>query len=698
MSTRSKTSMRAAAAAVSVLATLGAGGGVAGAADAKDVLQLTALTGPNGGDVTITVPAAEGGGHVSRFEHVHVRLVAAAGSDAPDRVVNRKDVAAQNGVGKLALGDVARGTKVEVQVHVRESNPPRTSIMRGDAIAKLRPDLVVAAVRADAQTLSTRAVDVVAEVSERNGDTGATATLRLMLGPTPLADPKTVTVAANGTSEVTFAGVKLETAMTAELTVRVENAAPFETDATNNTRNRTIEVTEHELVRSKVLVPTFGGYGAQFNQHVYAPITGAPPESLPAMERTAKELAPQLVRIFYNDRWEERLVDAPQNLASFYRTVQLAHDAGATINITYHAVDVAKTIPGTAMARFAGVLDELVRVRGNTNVRWVTVGNEPNSTILTLPQYEALYRALHDQLVARGLRDQIRIMGGDLVESGAAVGSNHRNWFNYMVEHMNDIVDAYSVHIYWNFHNIPRMEFRLKDVHQVVTQELAPEGRKPTYIMEFAVRGRDPFPAKPTPRHGFYDDGTEMRKTNIAAFQTLWFFIASAQLGYTGTAKWDAYWGMYDTSSPGNQSYWLTGTAAEGWPLFPTYHSLRLLLQTTQRGWEVVQVGPWDESDWKVGVADQQEKELVAYAGSGGALTVMGLDTHARFLNTVSAESSTYSLGGLPPNASFSLALWNASGNGENSIAGTVTTNAAGVARFEVPLHAAFSLTNVPMS
>lgn len=34
--------------------------------------------------------------------------------------------------------------------------------------------------------------------------------------------------------------------------------------------------------------------------------------------------------------------------------------------------------------------------------------------------------------------------------------------------------------------------------------------------------------------------------------------------------------------------------------------------------------------------------------------------------------------------------------NGENAIEGIVTTNAAGVARFEVPLHAAFALTTVP--
>ena len=54
--------------------------------------------------------------------------------------------------------------------------------------------------------------------------------------------------------------------------------------------------------------------------------------------------------------------------------------------------------------------------------------------------------------------------------------------------------------------------------------------------------------------------------------------------------------------------------------------------------------------------------------------------------------------GGLPANTSFNLALWNATGDGENSLADAVTTDAAGVARFDVPLQAAFSLTTVPVS
>ncbi len=198
------------------VAALGAGG-AAGAAE-KDELTLRALTGPKGGDVTITVPAASGGAAVESFEHVQVTLTPPEGADDPSTsVLNLKDVPADSGVANVVLGPLESGTHLEVQVHVREAKPPRTTILRGDTIVKLRPDLVVAAVDAPPQTLSTRPIDVVADIDELNGETGAKATLTLMLGPTPVADPKSITVPAGGSLTVAFEGVKLETAMSAEL-------------------------------------------------------------------------------------------------------------------------------------------------------------------------------------------------------------------------------------------------------------------------------------------------------------------------------------------------------------------------------------------------------------------------------------------------------------------------------------------------
>ena len=88
-----------------------------------------------------------------------------------------------------------------------------------------------------------------------------------------------------------------------------------------------------------------------------------------------------------------------------------------------------------------------------------------------------------------------------------------------------------------------------------------------------------------------------------------------------------------------------------------------------------------------------------AYAGASGKLTVVGLDTNGKSLNVASTDPpSSYSIGGLPPSTTFTVAEWNPTGDGTDSVAGPITTNAAGVARFEVPLQAAFALTTVPVS
>ena len=66
-------------------------------------------------------------------------------------------------------------------------------------------------------------------------------------------------------------------------------------------------MTEHELpAPTNVLFPSLRGYGAQFNNHLYAPITPCAAGTRYAdVEAKVKALEPQLVRIFYNDNWEE---------------------------------------------------------------------------------------------------------------------------------------------------------------------------------------------------------------------------------------------------------------------------------------------------------------------------------------------------------------------------------------------------------
>jgi len=669
-------------------------------------IALTALTGPQGADLAIAVDAGPSDAPLT-LKKVQVKIFG-AGDSSPE-VRNLKDVVLEKGAVDLQLGQVPRGRRVEADVLVQTSPDLPTYVVKGATTTRLRPDLVVASLYAPPQTTTARPIDVVAEIEEVNGDTPATTgRATLMLGPTRLADPVSISIDAGGRTSVTFSGVRMPTPVRSEVSVFVTDVSPLETDDTNNVRTRIVDVTENELVRSTVLVPSMGGYGVQFGDHVYAPISG-PPANVTDMEAKAKALEPQLVRIFYNDNWNEnadgRHPEWQKNLDSFYDVVKLAQEAGATINISYQNLANAKSTPTESMARFAGVLDYLVRDRGYTNVRWATVGNEANAGAITPDQWEPIFRALDAELRARGLREQILMVGADLVEGTVGGASDHRAWFKYMIDHhMDSIIDAWSEHIYWMYDTeLQKMERRLKDVRELVAS-LPAEAQKPTYLWEFGVRGKFPFPDKPIPRYAYYENGNPIREQNVAAFQTLWFFIESAQLGFAGVSKWDAYWAMYDFSSPNNQWDWTIGPPDQGWPLYPMWYSIHLLLATTEPGWQVLQVGPWQDDDWKQKddagnpVWDQQEKELVAYAGPSEQLTLVGLDTHGRLLNTASDQSPEYSIGGLPANTTFNLALWNATGDGKNTVGAPVTTNAAGVARFEVPLQAAFSLTTLPVS
>jgi hypothetical protein len=814
-------------AAAGVMASVGA----AGAARADDStpcsssteapyrMQLSALTGPAGADLTLTVDTAAGCAAPEALKKVQLKIYGADGS--VDRVRNLTDVPAAGGVANgIGLGAVPRGRRIEADVLVQAGTPARTYVVRGATNTLLRPDLVVESISAPQQVLLGRPFAVSVVIAERNKDVGATATIALpgatravevaaggtatvefplvtlgaagrvdlaaeirnaspaetdgtnnalttpieVLRPpdlviqsitpeqTLVGKPFTVSVviaernndlganatvtisaipgasrafevAAGGTTTVDFSGVTFDSAVPVTVTAEVLDAAPAEDDTTNNALTATVDVTKNELpVEPIVLFPSLLGYGAQFNGHLYAPITQPfmQPGSYADVETKVNELQPQLVRIFYNDNWEENAdgthtTDWRDNYASFVKVVELAQETGATIDISYQNLgnivrtDKLKRTPEDEMAKYADTLEDLVKNHGLTNVRWADVGNEPNSGAVTLDQIYALYRALNRELVARGLSDQIRLMSPGLVENAKSPGRTHYDWLRAIAANLGDIIDGYAEHVYWTYDDPGRLEYRLRDTYNLM-QTVLPEGqRKPTYMMEFGIRGYISCGTKPALRDRYYRDAdcTDIWRTNIAAFQQLWFAIDSAQLGVAGAAKWDAYWAIYDRTSINAQVYWMTGPPSEGYALQPTYYAMWLLFHTTAPGWKIMRVDPWNDDDSSVpayGVEghtsnDQPEQELVSYAGPNGELTVVGLDTHGRSLNGVSPDApSAYSIGGLTANTTFNLALWNATGDGTNSVAGTVTTNAAGVARFDVPVQAAFALTTVPVS
>jgi hypothetical protein len=419
----------------------------------------------------------------------------------------------------------------------------------------------------------------------------------------------------------------------------------------------------------QVVAGDFAGFGGQMNQHVYADLSGPPPD-LPTLEAKVLALRPQFVRIFFNTtEWTY-----PDRMASFVRTVRLAQRAQSNIMITWQGSTFK--VAQASMDRFAEVLTGLLD--GGVDALWVNLFNEPNVGDVTLPQYEQVYRTLDASIRARGMRDRIHFMGGGLLSV-----PNQATWFTYMAERMGDLLDAWSIHVYWNYWEPEKIDRRLMtEVRTMFAAIPAPE-RRPVYVTEFGIRGYPLIQRSSNFQPGFWLNGTPMAQTTAAAFQEGWFMIRAAQLGFAGLVKWDLYNAKYDN---GTQDFSTIGPGADGWLARPSYHLLRLLISTADPiGGSVVQVAP------QPGASPTQL--MAGYVSPMGGVTVWGLDTRAWDISTVSNAPIDYSIGGLPPSTVFHLLVWNGDGSGTNVDFGPLDSGPDGTLAFTVPLNGIFALT-----
>jgi hypothetical protein len=525
--------------------------------------------------------------------------------------------------------------------------------------AALPSGLVVASVKANPAVLPGRPFYVTVTVIDRAARPRK-GTVAVSTAGQPLAK-RTATFRPRRRTTVKLP-IRLSTLGTTPLSVTLTGA---------RARRVTVDVVEFKARTSGVVVPSFAGYGGQFNHHVYAAISraaGVTDQNVVDMEQKMRALHPEFSRIFFTSA----AFTDPDKMQSFIRTVQFAQSTGTDINITWQG--------GTLLPqKFADVLLDLVRNRGITHLKWVTIQNEPNRTRITMEAYEKQYRDL-DPLI-QSIRGQVKYMGGDLVRGPDTGAPNQDVWFQYLATHMSDLLDAYSIHVFWDYWDTQKLVDRLTEVRQIV-DALPEAGRKPIYVAEYGVRGLRSFNGVQQAEPGVWQDGTPMSQTNVSAFQHAWFDVLAADLGYLGTSKWDSYFGKYDN---GTQAYYAIGDPQSGWPLYPMYNLLQLFTTVVKRGWQVLAVDSVPDTS----------RLLAAYAGKKNQMTVIGLDTAGAQLNTVSDVQVTYSFGGLPPSKTLWLSVWNEAGDGLRGAAKTVASDANGAVNITVPQQGVFVLTTI---
>jgi hypothetical protein len=537
------------------------------------------------------------------------------------------------------------------------------AVAAGSASAATPPGLAVASVKANEAVLPGHPFYVQVTLIDRAARPRKTSVIVADVNRQVLAT-RSVTVRPRRRTTIKLP-ITLTTLGRNPLTVTVLGAKP---------RRVTVDVAEFKARTAAVVVPEFAGYGGQFNNHVYAALSraaGVTDDNVVDMERKMRALHPEFSRIFFTP---QAFTD-PDKMQSFIRTVQFAQSTGTDINITWQG--------GTLQPqKFADVLLDLVRNRGITHLRWLTLQNEPNRTRMTMEAYEKQYRDL-DPLI-QPIRGQVKYMGGDLVRGPDTGAPNQDVWFQYLAAHMSDILDAYSIHVFWDYWDTQKLVDRLTEVRAIV-DALPENARKPIYVAEYGVRGLRTFNGAPQVDPGVWQDGTPITQTNISAFQHAWFDVLAADLGYLGTSKWDSYYGKYDN---GTQAYYVIGAPQSGWPLYPMYNLLQLFTTTVKRGWEVVSVDSVPDTS----------RILAAYLGKKKQLTVIGLDTAGAQLNAGVPTATAYSVAGFPPSKPVNLLIWNANADGLVAPKQTVTADANGVVNVSISQHAVFVLTTVRLA
>lgn len=425
---------------------------------------------------------------------------------------------------------------------------------------------------------------------------------------------------------------------------------------------------EFTVNQGTVLQSDFVGHGTEYNQNLYASISavdGITTSNVSLLENEVKALDSQIVRIFFDSKALDT-VNYPDYMSSFEKTVLLAQNTGAEINITYwHGPYTNVT---TQMQDFANELYRLKVTLGYSNVKYVTIQNEVNTTSITQSDYETFYRTLHSQLTTLGIRSGLKFIGGDLTFN------NQQSWFDYMAANMSDVLDGYSVHIYWDYDNKAYGLTRLTDVRAIV-DAMPVAARKPVYIMEYGVRGdktvctQDPGCLNGTT--------TPIGDTIVNAFQHAWFTMNAINKKFVALTKWDAYKAKYDN---GTQYHSVIGSGTDGYPIKPAYNVIRLFTHTSNPHWNIVSVSGSVTGKLVSALKDPNSSNLAVYA-----------------LNDTGA-STTISIGGLGANKSMRLYIWNKNGDGGISDEGAVSADFLGNIEVRLPSQSFAAFTTLGAS
>ena len=418
------------------------------------------------------------------------------------------------------------------------------------------------------------------------------------------------------------------------------------------------------VITREPLGPPIAGFGTCMNPYLYAPPNmpdEISEEQVKELEAKIKALRPQFVRIFFLQSWWDLDTDAsiakgrPGMRRSLIRTIRLAQESGATVLLQFWYDPNRYQDPDGVAQRFARTIAELRRDHGLASIRYATIQNEPdeNPGDATWVRYVRVYRAFDRALRDEGIRQQIQIIGGDLV------GEYQHRWFEKLGRELSPVLDGYSIHSYWDYWDIRKFRRHIADTSAILAKMPARQ-RRPIYVTEFGARG---FRDRPEIEPGKAVDGRPLCDDPTYAFEIAIFMLDTINAGFVATAQWDLYDAWYDRK----MGYGVIGPVERGFPFKPGYPLLQMFTHATQPGWRAMKIDGRIEDLWLAALRGPGRDQLSIFV-----------------LNRLKSERQI-TLSGLPPGRTFTVRRWNFKGTGEAQTATPITADAKGTITLNLP-------------
>lgn len=380
----------------------------------------------------------------------------------------------------------------------------------------------------------------------------------------------------NGTGRASFSNAELEL---------VSKNTPLD--------HKTVQVS----LSGKLLRDDFRGFGFEDDPFFFTSFNyrnGIDDADVALRERRIQELKPALVRVFlfwdaFNPGHNLRNITYRTELMdSFYRTLDVYQKMNVPVNVVgaYWGWEnqnfpfTEKNVEKGAEV-YARVIKHLVKEKGYSCIKFVTIGNEPDlfweEWTATFDTFVKTAKLLRANLDKQGLRD-LPLVGCDT--------SENFNWFKNTVKQADACFGQYSIHKYLNVTQYPLIGYHLSRAAQFVGENAAPlkkNGKesvsKPLFLWEYGLQGDAPSATINDEMKGYH-----------YGLLSAYVCMSLMNHGFSGASIWCLHSMFYVHHIADKMEYGLWEFKDQNWKIRPVYYSFGLFTTLYKAGMNPVAV------------------------------------------------------------------------------------------------------------